>query len=68
VKILKATGIAKGAAEKPHRVVLREFRGEYVTHFQNMDSADDFYWGHYFKDLAAAEKDFDARAKEFART
>lgn len=32
--ILAATLIVKGPADRPHRVVLRYWRGEYVTHLE----------------------------------
>lgn len=36
-------------------------RVEYVTWRSNNDYPDDFYWGHYYDDLASAKKDFNKR-------
>ena len=36
-------------------------RIEWVTWRSNLETPDDFYWGHYYDDLASAKKDFDKR-------
>ena len=36
-------------------------RREWVTWQSNLETPDDFYWGHYFDNCFDAEKDFDKR-------
>lgn len=43
---------------RTRRVVLAEWRDDYVTWVWN---GQEFLWGHYFKTLEEAEKDFAAR-------
>ena len=62
--IVKATKVVKGEGTLPHRIVLAKVEGHmpFVTWYQNVDSANDFYWGHYFQDLEEAAADFKERA------
>lgn len=34
---------------------------EWVTWRSNLETPDDFYWGHYYDDFDYAKKDFDKR-------
>ena len=36
---------------------------EYVTWVSNLDTPDNYYWGHYFPTLEMAEKDFADRVE-----
>lgn len=57
--------ILKNGAEvikAERRIVLAQFRGEFVTWQYNRHDASDTYWGHYFGgDISAAVKDFEER-------
>lgn len=69
--ILMASTIVHLAGLVPYRVVLRCWRGEYVTHRQLMRPTLIHTWegsgfddGHYFKEPVKAYADFVSRAKD----
>ena len=81
--ILASTLVVQGEGERPHRIVLRYWRGEYVTHIETLDKTCQppmgdpcielyehhaYEEGHYHgQDFDRAMRDFNARSAVFLR-
>ena len=68
--LIKESPTIKELGMLPCSIVLCKVKGnheEYVTWAQvvNEDGTKSTFWGHYFKDLGKAVKDFDDRAAKY---
>lgn len=82
--ILAATIVVQGQGERPHRVILHYWRGEFVTHMEILDKTcqppmgdpcielfehHSYDQGHYFgQDFDNALRDFHARSAVLLRS